>query len=482
MKISNFFLIVSLLGILPQPPQPSLNSIRTSSLSPAATQEVRRTYTNVKSINTPAFHCNDLWAGTDGGMVRWNTMNDSYATLTGNNACEIASDSAGKAWFGMDSGLSQFDGASWITYTTNDGLASNYVNVIAGDSAGKVWFGTDSGLSQFDGASWTTYTTADGLADDHITGIARDPLGNLWIVGDGGVSKFDGSTWIAYTTANGLPSELVRDIASDASGNVWVGIYTCGSYWCDGAGVSKFDGSHWTIYTRADGLADDYVTAIASDPAGNMWFGTRGYGVSKFDGSHWITYITADGLAGNSVWAIASDPAGNLWFGTDGAGVSKFDGASWTTFTSADGLASNHVSAIASDADGNLWFGTDVGVSELYFIRSLSANYAGGAPGSFFNLDSDHFPANQSVPVSVNGTQLGDIPISANGVFTFTLSTNNADQGFYIIKVGEHPSVQVRLTLDAQQPIRPKEGDFTTFDIPSGIAFTKEYYLPLLQK
>ncbi len=243
----------------------------------------------------------------------------------------------------------------------------------------------------------------------------------------------------------------------------------------------------WRIYTNVKSI---YALTIQGN---YLWAGSDGAVVrwNTTDGSY-ILFTTDDGLAGNVINAIASDQAGNLWFGTgyecsyegqcDGRGVSKFDGVTWTTYTTMDGLADNSIGAITSDADGNLWFGTIGGVSELYFIRSLSANYARCAAGSFFNLASDHFPANQSTPVSVNGTQLGDIPISANGVFTFTLSTANAGQGIYFVKVGERPALQLRLRLDAQQPIRPKEGDYTVIDIPSGIALTPRFYLPTLRR
>ena len=37
-----------------------------------------------------------------------------------------------------------------------------------------------SGVSKFDGTTWTTYTTADGLADNYVTAIAIDAQGNKW--------------------------------------------------------------------------------------------------------------------------------------------------------------------------------------------------------------------------------------------------------------------------------------------------------------
>jgi hypothetical protein len=112
----------------------------------------------------------------------------------------------------------------------------------------------------------------------------------------------------------------------------------------------------------------------------------------------------------------------------------------------------------------------------------LKANNAGGAPGSFFNLSGDNFTPNQSVSLSVNGLHLGDVPVSSNSTFTFTLSTANGGEGIYFVKVGDRPAIQLRLTLDAQQPIRPKEGDYTVIDIPSGIALTPRFLLPFLSR
>ena len=211
-----------------------------------------------------------------------------------------------------------------------------------------------------------------------------------------------------------------------------------------------------------------------------MWFGSEGFGVSKFDGSSWSTYTTADGLVSNHINAIGSDPAGNVWFGAPN-GLSKFDGSTWKTYTVYDGLASNSITAIANDPSGNVWVGTDSGVSELVTIH-LDCNYAGGAPGSYFNLNGDHFTPNQSTPISVNGFHLGDVPISSHSTFTFTLSTDNAGEGIYLVKVGDQPALKLRLMLDAKQPMRPKEGDYIVIDIPAGIALTPRFYLPALQR
>ena len=75
-----------------------------------------------------------LWAATEGGVVRWNTKTGEYVkyTKTGrlasNGVYSMAMDAQGVKWLGtMHGGVTRFNGVSWKTYTTADGLAYNYV-------------------------------------------------------------------------------------------------------------------------------------------------------------------------------------------------------------------------------------------------------------------------------------------------------------------------------------------------------------------
>ncbi|HNJ43772.1 MAG TPA: hypothetical protein PKZ53_25040, partial [Acidobacteriota bacterium] len=49
------------------------------------------------------------------------------------------------------------------TFTTTNGLAQDRVKKIVRDSRGYLWFCTADGLSRFDGYSFTTYGTDQGL-------------------------------------------------------------------------------------------------------------------------------------------------------------------------------------------------------------------------------------------------------------------------------------------------------------------------------
>jgi ligand-binding sensor domain-containing protein len=159
------------------------------------------------------------------------------------------------------------------------------VSSIAIDAEGNKWFGTWEGVSKFDGTTWTTYDTLDGLACNNVLAIAIDAeankktaLVNKWFgTYGGGVSKFDGTNWTTYNSSNGLLCDLVHAIAIDVQGNKWFG--TSGAHYWEG-GISKFDGTNWTFYSTADGLVNHDVFAIAIDAEGSKWFGTLG-GVSK---------------------------------------------------------------------------------------------------------------------------------------------------------------------------------------------------------
>ena len=155
----------------------------------------------------------------------------------------------GTIWAVLESGsgVASFDGDQWIVYEEGDGvpwLASNIE--VGGD--GTVWVGTTStwgppddpdsrrpaqGIGRFDGTSWKTFTTEDGLLGNSGS-IIIAPDGTVWVLHspipdaytqetgiDGppaGLSRFDGATWESVDGVNddgGGPGVIARD------GTVW---------------------------------------------------------------------------------------------------------------------------------------------------------------------------------------------------------------------------------------------------------------------
>ena len=136
----------------------------------------------------------------------------------------------------------------------------------------SVWFATDQGVARFDGQTWLTYTRQDGLLSDWATSIAVDAEGQAWVGSTKGVSLFDGWDWITFGEVDGLPDARITSLVATADGMVWAGTER---------GLARFDGETWITYGIADGLADDAIEDIAVGPGGELWIATQA-GVSSY--------------------------------------------------------------------------------------------------------------------------------------------------------------------------------------------------------
>ena len=75
---------------------------------------------------------------------------------------------------------------------------NNFVQAISGDKKGNIWFGTEAGISVFTGSSWISYTTDNGLASNNILSIATDKNGIVWIGTDVGITSFENEEFMNY--------------------------------------------------------------------------------------------------------------------------------------------------------------------------------------------------------------------------------------------------------------------------------------------
>lgn len=108
----------------------------------------------------------------------------------------------------------------------------NYIIALAIDQNGQPWAGTwGGGLSHFDGKSWTTYTTADGLPGNHVFSLHMDRNGQLWIGTNKGLAQWqNGKFGNVLTSADGLVADNVFSMASMPDGGKWIGSYGGVSY------------------------------------------------------------------------------------------------------------------------------------------------------------------------------------------------------------------------------------------------------------
>jgi len=120
------------------------------------------------------------------------------------------------------------------------------------------------------------------------------------------------------------------------------------------------------------------------------------------------------------------------------------------------------------------------GTYALYFPSTLSINYPNGMQGSYFTLQGKNFDPNTPVTVLVNGHEIGMVLSDSLGNVEFVLSTENADNGKYVVSAVANVKWSVSFRLGADYPLRPLEGSGTILIIPGGIAIDNFQYLPVI--
>ena len=347
-------------------------------------------YTNGNPINCIVQEGNNIWVGTDGGLVLQSVatgqsqfFNKANSGLGYNIVNAVAVDRNGRKWIATGAGLFTYDGTTWKKFSAADGLSEYNMACIAVEHAASsdtIWIGYYGGLAKYDGKNFTLYTTQTGLPDWVITSIVIGSDGTKWMgTSAAGLVRFDGSKFTSYNLSNsGIPYNNVKDVMLDGT-TVWVST--------DGLGAAKFDGTNWTVYSTqstSSGLPSNYIRAIRKGSGTAMYFCTLG-GLAKLDGGQWTVYHRSPaGLPSDSVSTATFISPGTLFIGTTTAGMCAFTGTAWSARTTSNSLMpSNSVSKIFVDANDVKWIGTDAGVIRI-----------SGSSWTLFNTTNSSLPDN----------------------------------------------------------------------------------------
>lgn len=164
----------------------------------------------------------DLWLAFHeiDGLVRFRNGHFEHFKTPGLlNVAAFAPD--GSIWLGSDHGgvIHVVNGTN-VTFTTGNGLLSNFAQAVYVDKDGVVWAGTSpGGLNRIKNGKVTTYSIVEGLYDLTVGAIVEDDHGNLWMTCNKGIFRVrkselndfaDGKIShihsIVYGTSNGLRS------------------------------------------------------------------------------------------------------------------------------------------------------------------------------------------------------------------------------------------------------------------------------------
>jgi ligand-binding sensor domain-containing protein len=325
---------------------------------------------NVKSIYLDG---GVAWVGTSGGVVRYDTKDDSFKLfdvrngLLSNGMFYVGRLKGQIAVGTYGGGLSLLDEKSgkWKTYNIPEGLGDAFVYDVLTAANGDIWIATWSGVNRIRGGNlddrkkWDLFTvenTKGGVPNDWVYGLAEGKNGEIWLATEGGMARFVNNKWENWNHAKGLgaPYEKVKDAIA----------------FKNDPGKQS---THHAKQKQEMGLEGvdvaynpNYVIALEVDKQGGVWAGTWGGGLSRFDGKKWVNYTMSDGLPGNHIFMLHLDPKGKLWIGTNNGLTYLQDGNKFAkALTTADGLFANNIFSMATSPKGDLWIGSYGGVTHL---------------------------------------------------------------------------------------------------------------------
>jgi signal transduction histidine kinase/ligand-binding sensor domain-containing protein/CheY-like chemotaxis protein len=334
--------------------------------------------------NGPAATVQFQVAPAQKGVWRYYT---SFDGLAPSSIGDIRVDGQGAMWLATSDGLSRFDGQTFRTYTTRDGLKGN--GVVGGfgfmmlDREGRLVIGT---RQRFNGTTWEAFPAEEPPRKINRLFLARD--GTIWGAagaGVGGASSYKDGVWTHHSMGpDGKANEVWR-IAEDSHGTMWFG---CAQ------GIARYQNGEMKYFDDADGVGNpkNYgygkprpgrimglgeARGLIVDSKDNVWAGLSfQQGVSRFDGKSWKQFTTEDGLPESDEFPyLHEDQSGHIWAGGDG-GLARFDGQRWTTFRT------GNTKAIYDDGNGFLWVGVEEGLGRLDLRHWEAIDSQRGLPGN----------------------------------------------------------------------------------------------------
>src|ERR1700734_1097106 len=145
-----------------------------------------------------------LWLATDKGilLVQPNGMPkrfDMSDGLPNNLVRALYEDRAGNLWAGTDGGVSRFENERFVSSPLGNKDDSDWVWSLFEDREGDLWVGTNSALNRFRDDPFLVYGRAEGLPSDQPNVVHQDSRGEIWVgFHDGGLASLRSGTPRVY--------------------------------------------------------------------------------------------------------------------------------------------------------------------------------------------------------------------------------------------------------------------------------------------
>lgn len=281
-----------------------------------------------------------LWFATFNGLVKKDQSGFQNELVGFSDARYFSAwaDSKNRLWFGtIGDGVFCQENGQVSQWTTKDGLLNNEVPWIYEDQQGYIWFGVNGGLSRYDGSSFknyrmdqdTIFEVPAGLVIENLSrpmqevnAIAEDKYGQLWIGTRNSMFLFDG-THFQLVRHGANTFENVRSIIEDKRGAIWFG---------GNAGLWKYDESGYQQ------LSSNFTGFIFEDSKGNIWTSSEtntGWAIGYYASKNLLKFNYKFHSVHDEepmIFGIGEDISGKIWAGTLN-GVFNWSGERLTFYT-----------------------------------------------------------------------------------------------------------------------------------------------------
>lgn len=280
---------------------------------------------------------------------------------------------------------------NFISYSSENGLPSATMYRVAPDLDGFLWFSSPMGMCRFDGKSFKTFTTDDGLPDNEILHHFVDSRNRIWLAAFSGDLAFyeDGKFYNQKNTPflkEASSNSFAVTFMEDKDGRIWVGTREDGLLVIDGEDVYRYPKNDPTDLARATYIAEFgdsiFVMGFNIKNTGKyplhlqrnrhlqtQFFFTTPKGEIAYLDNRFSYKAVPEELLGSNIWdsisfsgkvrRIFADSGGNLWVATSNEGVLFYSKTEeGFSRTPKQYLKNNTVGDIGEDFQGGIWITT----------------------------------------------------------------------------------------------------------------------------
>ena len=271
----------------------------------------------------------------------------------------IYQDKQGMIWVATENGLNRYDGYSFETFNTNDGLPSDIIiNVIQGKD-GRIYVGTSRGLcrSTMDNFETITDEKYGAIHQWYVTGLVKTHKGEIIAAtSGGGLCKVSADGKFRNITAKIDDAKYCRSIIEDNHGNLWV-TTDYKNILCIRS-TSTGGKEDYTVIGRYSPKTDGSVAVLCKDNKNNIYVGYLSGGI-YYKGANENSFTAIPSTESYSINTIAYH-SGKIYAGTDGNGVFILNEGDMSLkplslYSPEADISRSKVTSILFDAENNLW-------------------------------------------------------------------------------------------------------------------------------